>query len=174
VFVGHPRNSPRGTPGRFFRVPVNGGAPQPLFEASHLAETLYCTKRVANFCAYPRRAADGKSWVITAFDPAEGKGKELLRIETEPGAEYHWALSPDGSQVAILKTDWNTGQIRFIPVGGGQARTVNVKGYAHLISCDWAPDEKSLFVGTAGPSGATVLRIGMDGNAQALWQQPEP
>jgi hypothetical protein len=170
--AGHIRNSPRGAPWRFFRVSVNGGAIQPLFEVPELPNTFYCTNRVANFCAYPTRADDGRSWVITAFDPAVGKGKELLRISTEPGAEYNWALSPDGSQVAMLKSDWNTGQIRFIPLGGGQARTVTVKGYVHLNSCDWAPDSKSLFVATTGPAGATVLRIDLEGNAQPIWQQP--
>ena len=112
--------------------------------------------------------------MITAFDPAGGNRKELLRISTEPGAEYHWAPSPDGSQVAILKTDWNTGEIRFIPFGGGQARTVTVKGYVPLVSLDWAADSKSVFVGTVGPAGATVLRIDLEGNAQPIWQHPEP
>jgi Tol biopolymer transport system component len=112
--------------------------------------------------------------VITALDPAGGKGKELLRIPTEPGAEYRWGLSPDGSQVAILKTDLKTGRIRFIPLGGGQARTVTVKGYVILNSCDWAPDSKSVFVGTYGPAGTTLLRIDLDGNSQPVWQQPEP
>jgi len=111
--------------------------------------------------------------VITALDPAGGKGKELLRIPTEPGAEYRWGLSPDGSQVAILKTDLKTGRIRFIPLGGGQARTVTVKGYVYLLSYDWAPDSKSVFVGTSGPAGATLLRIDLKGNAQPIWHQPE-
>jgi hypothetical protein len=74
----------------------------------------------------------------------------------------------------MLKTDWNAGQIRFITVSGGQARTVTVKGYVHLISCDWAPDSKSVFVGTWGPAGAAVLHIDMEGNAQSIWQQPVP
>jgi len=52
----------------------------------------------------------------------------------------------DGSQVAILKTDWNTGQIRFIPLGGEEPRTVTVKGYVNLDSLDWAPDSRSVFV----------------------------
>ena len=73
-----------------------------------------------------------------------------------------------------MKTDWNTGQIKFIPLGGGEARTVAVKGYVNLDSLDWAPDSKSIFVGTWGPSGATVLHIDLNGNAQPIWHQPQP
>jgi hypothetical protein len=110
--------------------------------------------------------------VITAFDPAGGNKRELLRIPTEPGAEYDWGLSPDGTQVALLKKDLNTGQIRLIPLAGGQARTVTVKGYVNLNSFDWAPDSKSMFVGTSGPAGSTLLRIDLNGNAHPIWRQP--
>jgi Tol biopolymer transport system component len=174
VFAGTPHNSPLGTAEHIFRVSVNGGAPQQLFEVPELPEILYCTNRVANFCAYPSRAGEGRSWMITAFDPATAKRKELLRIPTEPGTEYHWGPSPDGSQVGILKTDWNIGQIRFVPVGGGEARTVTVKGNANLDSFEWALDSRSVFVGSRGPSGATLLRIDLSGNAQPIWHQPQP
>ena len=80
----------------------------------------------------------------------------------------------DGSQVAILKTDWNTGQIRFIPLGGEEPRTVTVKGYVNLDSLDWAPDSRSVFVGTWGPGGATLLHIDLSGNAQPIWHEPQP
>jgi Tol biopolymer transport system component len=95
-----------------------------------------------------------------------------MRISVEPGGEYNWALSPDGSEVAILKTEWTRGLIHFFPVNGSGNRTVSVKGYTNLRSLVWAPDAKNLFVGTSGPGGATLLRIDLDGNAQPLWQQP--
>src|SRR5262249_7745335 len=41
VFVAVPHNSP-GTPLRLYRVSVNGGAPQPLFDAPGLTD-MYCT-----------------------------------------------------------------------------------------------------------------------------------
>jgi len=110
--------------------------------------------------------------VITAFDPAGGSRRELLRIPTEPGVTYDWGLSPDGSQIAIFKSDWNTGEIRFFPVAGGEARTVTVKGYVNLNSICWAQDSKSLFVGTSGSIGATLLHVELDGNARPIWQQP--
>ena len=29
-------------------------------------------------------------------------------------------------------------------------------------------------VGTAGPGGSTLLRVGLDGSVQAIWQQAQP
>jgi eukaryotic-like serine/threonine-protein kinase len=172
LFASRP-NSPPGGGWRIFRVSANGGASQPLFDIPpEPPDSPWCTNRAANFCAYPSRAEDGRSWVITAFDPAGGNRRELLRIPTEPGAIYNSALSPDGTQVAIFKSDWNTGQFRLIPVAGGQARTVTVKGYVNLNSLDWAPDSKSMFVGTSGPAGSTLLHIDLNGNAHPIWRQP--
>jgi len=170
VFGGRPRNSPPGTPYRLYRVPVNGGAPQPLFEVPGISD-MYCTNRAANFCTYSARTGDRRGLIITAFDPVAGKGKELLRIPTEPGAQYTGDPSPDGSLFAYEKTDWTADQIHFVPLGGGQARTLTVKGYVILNSLDWAPDSKSVFVGTWGPSGATLLHIDLNGNAQPVWHQ---
>jgi hypothetical protein len=155
-----------------FRVPVNGGPPQPLFDAVAMPDTFWCTNRTANFCAYPSQAEDGRSWLITAFDPAGGSRRELLRIPTEPGGNYQWGLSPDGAQLAIFESDWNTGQIRFIPVAGGEARTATVKGYVNLNSINWAQDSKSMFMGTSGPAGTTLLHVDLNGNARPIWQQP--
>ena len=156
-----------------YRVAVEGGIPELLFEIEGPSD-YRCANQHANFCAYGVPTADQKNLVVTSFDLTAGKGDELLRIPVEPWADYRWGLSPDGSQVGILKNAWGENQIRFFQARGGGARTVTVKGYARLISLDWAPDSKSVFVGTSGPGGAVLLRIGLDGNARAIWQQPQP
>jgi hypothetical protein len=155
-----------------YRAGSDGGAPQLLFETEGWGN-YQCTDQRANFCVYGQLYPDQKDLAITSFDPVGSQGKELLRIPDEPGVEYHWALSPDGDQVGFLKSEWTTGQIRFFQVHGAGNRTITVKGYANLRSLDWAADSKSMFVGTSGPSGATLLRIDLDGNAEPLWQQPQ-
>jgi Tol biopolymer transport system component len=173
VFAATSHNSAPGTPYRLYRVAVNGGAPQPLFEVPGLSD-MYCTSRAANFCTYVTQPEDGRSLIVTAFDPVAGKGKELLRIPAEPGTPYTGNPSPDGSLFAYEKTDWTADQIHFVPLGGGQSRTITVKGYTNLSSLDWAPDSKSVFVATWGPSGATVLHIDLSGNVQPIWHQRQP
>lgn len=49
-----------------------------------------------------------------------------------------------------------------------------MKGYVNLTSLDWAPDSRSVFVGTWGHGSAALLRIDLTGNAQPLWQQAGP
>lgn len=157
-----------------YRVPVEGGAPQLVFPVEPETTDYHCSNQQANLCAYGRFAMDRKAYIIQAFDPVAAKGKELLHIPVEPGANYHWGLSPDGSQIGILRDEWGANQIRFISLHGSPTRTVTVKGYANLQSFDWAPDFKSVIVGTSGPGGSTLLRVGLDGSTQAIWQQPQP
>jgi len=116
---------------------------------------------------------DQNELLVTSFDSIGGKREQLLRIPVEPGAGYHWALSPDGSRIGMLKTDWKTTTIRFFHLADGTTRTVTVKNYVNLHSLDWAPDSNSLFVSSAGPGGARLLHIDLDGNAYPIWQARE-
>ena len=135
--------------------------------------TFYrCTNRLANFCAYAEPTADGKQQVFTSFDPVDGKGKELLRIPLQsgtPGGVYGWDICPDGSEIAIYEHATDGERITFIPLHGGQRRTITAKGYFGLNAIDWAADSKSLFLGARSPGGGTLLRIDTKGNVNPLW-----
>jgi len=157
-----------------YRVPIEGGAPEFLFPVERETTDLRCSNKQADVCMYGRFNPDRKSYIIQAFDLSSGKGKELLHIPIEPAANYHWGLSPDGSQIGILRDDWGANQIWFYSLHGAATRTVTVKGYPNLQSFDWGPDLKSVIVGTSGPGGSTLLRVGLDGSTQVLWQQPQP
>ena len=99
-----------------------------------------------------------------------GNRTELLRIPTDTGADYHWALAPDGSWVGILKSEWGSNLVRFFSVRNGMNRSIKVKSYAELRSLDWAPDSRSVFVGSSDPEGSSLLHIDLSGRAQAIWQ----
>jgi hypothetical protein len=139
---GRPQNSEKMG---IYRVALAGGVPQLLFETGDLMD-YRCTNGPANFCVYGRLIPDQREMVISRFDPTDGKREELLRIAVEPGAEYHWALSPDGTQVGILESDSNSGLIRLIQVHDGKTRTIAAHGYLNLNSLDWAVNSDALFV----------------------------
>ncbi len=171
-FAAHPSNALSETLRRIYRVPVSGGAPQPLFEVRGFHD-LRCSDRAANVCVYGARSQDQREMVVTAFDAIAGKGKELLRFPTEPNGNYHWAISPDGLQIAYLKQHWNADQIHFIPLNGGGPRTITLKGHFLLSSLDWTPDSKSMFIATESANGSTLLHVDLKGNVQPVWQQTE-
>jgi eukaryotic-like serine/threonine-protein kinase len=156
-----------------YRVSIGGGVPQLLFVPERSSGDYRCTNQHANFCVVGLFTPSRKELIIRSFGLSDGKGEELLRIALEPAGDYRWAISPDGTQVSILKSDWNTNQIRLFQVHGGGPRILTIKGYVNLVSLDWAPDSKRMFVGTVGPGGATLLRINLDGSGQPIWQYPQ-
>ena len=156
-----------------YRVDLRGGAPERLFD-THGFVQFWCTNKAANFCVFGRPSEDKNELVIAAFDPFGGLGKELVRIPLEPGSsadigfDYTWQLSPNGTWIGIVKRYGN--QIRLVPLAGGQTITMN--GYSDLLDLNWAIDSQSMYVSTLQPGGATLLHIGLNGDARPIWRQP--
>jgi hypothetical protein len=159
-----------------YRVGIRGGVPQLLFHTEGLIQ-YWCTNKAANFCVFERPSAGQNELVVASFDPMGANGKELLRIPLEPGSsagvglDYTWQISPDGSRIGLVKRHAN--QIRLVPLGGGQTRTITINGYSDLEDLNWAIDSQSMFVSTLGPGGAILLHVGLNGDAQPIWQQPQ-
>jgi hypothetical protein len=104
----------------FYRVPIGGGAPQLIFAAQgERCGDFRCTNQRADFCVYEVRAPNRQALILKSFDPMLENRTELLRIPIDPGADYHWALSPDGSQVGVLKSEWGSHRIRFFELRNG-------------------------------------------------------
>jgi serine/threonine protein kinase len=159
-----------------YRVNLRGGPPQLLFNTEGFVQ-FWCTNKAADFCVFGPPSADKNELVIVAFNPLSGPGKELVRIPLEVGTsanigfDYGWQLSPDGSRIGIVKRHGN--QIRLVPLGGGQTRTIMTKGYSDLLDLNWAMDSQSMFVSTLEPDGATVLHVDLNGDARRVWHQPQ-
>jgi eukaryotic-like serine/threonine-protein kinase len=171
VFSAISQNAQMGERGKLYRVGMGGGAAE-LIPDAQVFDDINCTGPIANLCVYSS-SVDGQELVLTAFDPVAGKGKEVMRIPTKPGHYFHWALSPDGSEVAFLEERTGEDQIQFIPVRSGKTRTIEVglKGHFVLTSLGWAADTKSLFVGTEDNNGSSLLHVDPKGNTQLIWHQ---
>jgi len=149
-----------------------GGVPQLLLRLEPAVYDYHCSNQSANLCVYGILAPDQKTLIVKSFDSVSGKGGEVMRIDV--AGDFHWSLSPDGSQVGVVNTGWRDSQIRFLPVRGGATRTITIDGFVYLRSFDWASDSKSVFVGTSGPWGSTLLRVDLKGNAKPIWQRTTP
>ena len=160
-----------------YRGDLKGGAPQLLFNTGGFV-MFWCANKVANFCVYSRPSVGKNELAIVAFDPISGPGKEQLRIPLEPGSnadigfDYSWQLSPDGAWIGLLKRRGN--QIQLVPLRGGATRTIAVKGYPDLQELYFGMDSRSLFVSSREAGASTLLRVGLNGDAQPLWHQSQP
>jgi hypothetical protein len=171
VFNGRPRGGAREAAG-VYRVPVDGGVAQLLFEAKYNMN-LDCSERTAHRCVYDSSPQGAREVIFTSFDPVAGKGKELFRTQVDvPGENYGWMLSPDGSQVGLVRLHGNPHRVEFFPLHGGPSRSVEIRGpYASCTSVGWASDSQSVFVGVEDSHSAALLRVGLNGNTQPIWAQ---
>jgi hypothetical protein len=132
-------------------------------------EAHRCAKSPAKLCAVAERSADRRQVVFTAFDPLEGRGRELSRFAIDPKSEDGWDLSPDGAHIAIFKHF--SDRIHILSVAGQHSREISVRGSQRIQSIDWAVDGQRLFVSSATAHGSALLQVDLDGNAHVLWEQ---
>jgi len=158
-----------------YRLASQGGVPQLLFPVDDLTQ-YFCTNKSGELCVLGRVIASGSELVISSFTTVGVPGKELIRIPLEPGSDarvgfdYAWQLSPDGSQIGIVKRHGN--RIHIATLDGRPPKTLTVKRYADLIDLNWAADARSVFASSLEPDGAALLHVDLDGNAQPVWRQP--
>jgi hypothetical protein len=118
--------------------------------------------------------------IFTAFDPLQGRGRELARIDVDPNEDYGWDLSPDGARFALLKrvprSDGkiflSEGPIRILSLNGGPPREIHIKGgniFREYV--DWTADGRGLIVSRATGTDPELLYVDIHGNASVLWHQ---
>jgi Tol biopolymer transport system component len=157
-------------PFRLLRVPISGGAPEQVLEATGGAEVR---------CPFARRPCvlsehdklTGKL-VFTVFDPVQGKGRggEIFSVASDPAASASWDLSRDGSTVAIVGLDEVKDRIRLVDVQTGSARSISLGDSANLSGITWSADGRSWFITSSSVRGAALLRVRVNGETSELWK----
>jgi serine/threonine protein kinase len=175
----HDAKAGAATPVQIMRAPVNGGTPQPVLTA-RIYDMPRCARAPATLCAVAEPNEDRSEIIFTAFDPVQGRGRELTRFAIDPNSDYMWDLSPNGERIAVLKriprSDGKIfgaeGPIYVLSLKGQPPREVHAKGrnFFHEF-VDWAPDGKALLLLGASGADTEVLRVDLQGNVSVLWQQ---
>jgi len=148
------------------RVPINGGAEQVVLTAKTGAR-LRCAKKPAKVCLISERTADNKQLVFTAFDPVAGRGRELRKLDGPFSENYVWALSADGTQLAMVRSA--EGPIEIVPLQGGASRFIAPKGWSTTAGLDWAPDGKGLFITGLVDGVTSLMLVDLKGHNHVLW-----
>jgi hypothetical protein len=153
------------------RVPATGGPPQLVLEGRGI-DGYSCACSPATLCVLGEVTSDQRQLVFTAFDPVGGRGREITRVNLrQPVEQFLWRLSPDGSQIAFTEFDKRESRIRVLPLAGGEAREVVVKGRIGLGSLDWTTDGKGFYISSYQVADRTLYICDMRGRTEVLWQQ---
>jgi serine/threonine protein kinase len=153
---------------QLMRVPVDGGRPQ-LVLRGHLYGPPSCARSPATVCAIAEQTQDLKQLIFTGFDPLQGRGRELTRLQIDPSADYQWAISPDGTRIAVSSN--REGRINILHLGGLRPERLTVKGWSSLDRIAWAANTNGLFVSSLAPDSSVLLYVDLRSNAHVLWKQ---
>lgn len=153
-------------PMHLLRVPIAGGAPEPVLEATRGAAVRCARGHSPCVLSEPDDAND--ELVFTSFDPLRGRIAELLRLAAIPGAPA-WDLSPDGSTVAIVDLDEHRDRIRLVELESGSSHSISVGHSQRLSGISWAAEGKTWFVTGSSLRGAALLQVRLDGATSELW-----
>ena len=105
---------------RLMRVPLSGGKPEVVPTYGEWDE-FRCPARPDKPCVL--RSVVNDEFIFHELDPIRGEGGELARTVWSPTILGDWAVSPDGSEVAIPNHDPQTAALRLIPLGRGMPGT---------------------------------------------------
>jgi Tol biopolymer transport system component len=152
------------------RVPLTGGP-------SHLILTVHsgldnperCARSPSSLCSIAEESSDHRKIIFTAFDPLKGRGKELTQFDTDPVAQYSWALSPDGTRIAVLNPPEE--RIHILHLDGSAPEEIAVKNLNLGDALDWAADGKGLFIDNTTPQGMALTYLDLHGNTRQIWEQ---
>ncbi|MDE3168040.1 MAG: PD40 domain-containing protein [Acidobacteriota bacterium] len=168
--------------GRLMRVAVAGGPPQPVFAvAGYPAPSRVApagTAPGATLLGHPRfRCALSPhspcvlSEVIqnhatfTAFDPIEGRKRELARIDAP--LPDSWDLSPNGQWI-VLGWRWGGSRIRLLSLAGRPPRDISLNGWSNIQCVAWAADGNAVFATAWASKEPPLLRISLAGEVILL------
>jgi Tol biopolymer transport system component len=154
---------------RLKRISIRGGASEQI-ATGMFVEGARCAVAPATRCAIAERSDNGRQLIFSALDPFRGRGDELMRIDADVDAEYRWALSPDGREIALVNASEPV--VRILSLDDRSLLSVAVSGTPRLGYISWLADGSGVLVPAFDGSAAALLAIDRHGRARKLFAQP--
>jgi hypothetical protein len=165
--ITYPRSSDPKIPDQLLRIPLAGGAPEPL--TTVLSESaVFCARPPASLCVLAEQTEDRTLAMFSSIDVLRGRGRELARIPADPNIGYwDFDLSPDGTRLAVSGNP--NGPIHILSLRGETERMLE-STLRDVQEFHWAADGNGLYVPTHTAEGAKLFYLDMRGNARLLWE----
>jgi DNA-binding winged helix-turn-helix (wHTH) protein/Tol biopolymer transport system component len=169
LYLVYPNWSDKTSTSTLMRVPLAGGAPQPVIEGP-LVSNQQCARAPATLCLYG--VFSNSAFSFYSFDPLKGNSALVYQIKDALPNDYNWSLSPDGTMLAIGrgKQSVEDSRIRLVWLKTGSEKWLTISGWPGVASLDWAADSKSLWAPSAGDEENTLLNIDLQGHIRPVWQ----
>lgn len=154
------------------KIPVTGGPPELIATTqmgNAFSNLIRCSRAPANLCLIAEAPADRKQIFFTELDPMKGRGKELLRFNTDPSGVYEWAISPDGTRIGLMNPP--EAKVHILHLDGKPAEEIVVKNLNLGDAFDWAADNKGFFIDNSTAEGLALTYLDLHGNTHTVWEQ---
>jgi hypothetical protein len=149
---------------RFMRMPISGGAPEPLPGTENLVD-FRCGQQPGSRCVL--RSTENDQFVFYELDPLRGRSRELAHTAWSPTALGDWDISPDGRFAAIPNHDPQTAIIRVISLDATRAdaaeRVVTFNGMKNLNGVVWAANGEGWYAVEKTQLGLVMFYVDADG-----------
>ena len=153
-------------PMKIMRISLTGGSSEMILTARPLSE-FRCAKSLSTICVLSERSEDRKQFILTAFDPLQGRGAELARVDIHNEAKkLHWDLSPDGTRLSFTRNP--NDPIEILSLNTNTTQTIHVKDWDNPKSLDWTADGTGFFIAGGVHGGMVLLHVDLQGNATVL------
>jgi Tol biopolymer transport system component len=155
---------------QLMRLSANAGSPTPVLTASPNA-SFHCSE--ASRTCVLRENAEGKA-VFSSFDPIQGRGTVLSKVEGSFVDTHSWSLSPDGRSIAYVESpDLRSQTIRVLRLDTGKVSNISLKKFIpeHVA---WSQDGRVLFVagGESYKLGWELVRVRKNGDFTVIDHNP--
>lgn len=147
--------------GKIFKVPVKGGAPEPV----DIGSATHCTgshglspdgKWLAISCSMPEKP-DTRVYIV----PIDGG---IPRLVTDNPRSYFHSWSPDGKTILFTRPDHSSGNIYAIPAAGGQEKALTT-GSGISDDPDYSADGQYIYFNSDRSGTMQIWRMRADGSS---------
>jgi WD40 repeat protein len=159
---------------RLLRIPVGGGPTELVLEVQDWG-LFDCATTPDGPCLLLEVRFEEGIATLSRLDPVAGKGEELWHIDiTADTNDRRAALSPDGSQFAVIGHTKNDRSIRLEnALTGDVMRDIEVHGVPGMgfKGVEWSPDGNGFYIVAKSPRGEALLRVDLQGEAHVLYEE---